>query len=523
MMPAEPMPAFKMANAQFPLHPSVVELAVPTEMGDGHGCEQAGQLGPELERPILAAATVLFRGLDQEQSYDSMSMSLGVLAGVWRGPVQDNPRVLGWRPLVAAGTCPPIEVFAGNVGGLRVHTVRGIGMRIVHCQLAPYGHSSYQAFTMYPAAEALAGNEVRVIAASVGKGAVWEPTEGLRICALAAGTISNYSLMPTTFAMGVLRTLRDWAREGWYADIIHVYNSWGWFGFPLLYTRVIKTNVSCIFDLRSKSTKWKRWSTLGNALQRVASAWFDWRFAASRALGEEVFGNGGRPWSVAPIGVDSSLFVNTESGDRQAIRARLGLPISGKIFVFHGHMRRAKGILEIIDEFDMFLKRSARCGTWLLLIGGGPDLNRIKSYAGASCCAEKILVIGDVNHKAIPEYLSACDVGISYLPRDGHLDVQPPLKVLEFMMAGLPVLATWSVEHESLLEDYDAKILVRDRARGSLANGMERIVERLDGWGGRTREFCSDVALRWDWKIIVEKYIIPVYERLYELQSRSVR
>ena len=396
-------------------------------------------------------------------------------------------------------------------------------MRIVHIQMAPFDHGSYKSFTMYPLSEAELGMDVRVIACNseTGGGRV---VRGRRLVVenVATRSLSNFSLSPLRFLWGSLRVLRRWQQEGWVADLVHLYTSWAWGMMPALYRGGIDRRTSFLYDTRSRSTRVARLTWLSDWVQAWVGRSCDDRLAIGAELGEAVFGRRGLSWHLAPIGIEPAM-LRTGEESREECRRRLGLPVDTLLLLFHGHLRVAKGILQLLDEFDLFLRtcpeEKEAC---LLLVGDGRELERIKGHAGRLGCGGRVLFRQRVEARQIPFYLAAADVGISYLPREGHLDVQPPLKTLEFMAAGIPVVATASKENERLLANYPGKVLVWERGAGGFAEGLKAMCESLrDRVAGETPGEGAMTA--WTWENVVKEYLLPVYEQLSGAGSRVSR
>jgi glycosyltransferase involved in cell wall biosynthesis len=149
---------------------------------------------------------------------------------------------------------------------------------------------------------------------------------------------------------------------------------------------------------------------------------------------------------VIPNGVDTARFHPGAGGE--AVREKLGLgadPVIG----FIGSFKPWHGVGFLIDAFAAMAARHPRVR--LLCIGEGPELEAARRDAVRLGLEDRIVFTGRVPHADIPAHLAAMDVSVApYLPdRDFYFS---PLKVVEALAAGTPVVATRIGQLERLVE-----------------------------------------------------------------------
>lgn len=137
---------------------------------------------------------------------------------------------------------------------------------------------------------------------------------------------------------------------------------------------------------------------------------------------------------VVPNGIDVDRF-RFDPRARVAARRQLGLP--DEVFVVGGVGRLAAG-----KRFDVLLHALAALprDVHVLLVGGGPDEERLRSVAARLGVAERVLFAGERPHLSadetdLPALLGAMDVLASPSPEEAF-----GLAVVEGLAAGLPVL-----------------------------------------------------------------------------------
>jgi glycosyltransferase involved in cell wall biosynthesis len=96
----------------------------------------------------------------------------------------------------------------------------------------------------------------------------------------------------------------------------------------------------------------------------------------------------------------------------------------------------------------------------LLLVGGGPGAVAVRDAAEAIGVDSRVIVTGEVEHHQVGPLLKRTAVGVAPYPRQ-HPFYFSPIKVVEYMAAGLPVVATaqgdipWTVRDAGIVVDAD--------------------------------------------------------------------
>ena len=138
----------------------------------------------------------------------------------------------------------------------------------------------------------------------------------------------------------------------------------------------------------------------------------------------------------------------------------------------------------------------------LLIVGDGPQRTAVEELAGELGVSSMVTVTGAVAHDEVPAYLGAADVAtVTYHPDTGRYF--SPLKLFEYLAAGLPVVAAelGEIPHcvraetgllyppgdaEALAEGLATLIADRERAVALGENGREHVV-RHHTWAANAR------------------------------------
>jgi glycosyltransferase involved in cell wall biosynthesis len=162
-------------------------------------------------------------------------------------------------------------------------------------------------------------------------------------------------------------------------------------------------------------------------------------------------------------GVDLELF---QERDRDSTRAALGL--QGTVLVSVGNLVEGKGHHLVIDALSGLLDCS------LIVIGKGPEAERLREQSMAAGLQNRIRFIPHVDQAQLAQYYSAADITILASSREGMPNV-----VLESMACGTAVVATSVGGTAEVMSDPAAGILITKRSAADIATAVRQLAGRL--------------------------------------------
>lgn len=188
--------------------------------------------------------------------------------------------------------------------------------------------------------------------------------------------------------------------------------------------------------------------------------------------------------AVVPNGVNAGRFASALTRRRRRWQAAG----DGEVVIgFVGTLKPWHGTELLVEAYRQWGGGGKRAR--LLIVGDGPERERLERQVAASGLSGRVSFTGAVDAEAVPGWLGAMDVAVAPYPRlDGFYF--SPLKVYEYMAAGLPVVASRIGQLERILTDEVTGVLVAPGDTGALAQALERLVEesvlreRL-GWAAR--------------------------------------
>lgn len=148
-----------------------------------------------------------------------------------------------------------------------------------------------------------------------------------------------------------------------------------------------------------------------------------------------------------PNGVDTARFDPSAGGE--AIRERYGFD-SKPIIGFVGSFKPWHGIDFLIEGFAAIAARDP--DPRLLCVGEGPELAYARARLAARGLASRVVFTGRVPHADVPGHLAAMDISVApYLAQPEFYF--SPLKIVESLAAGTPVIAPRIGQIERLVDD----------------------------------------------------------------------
>ena len=199
---------------------------------------------------------------------------------------------------------------------------------------------------------------------------------------------------------------------------------------------------------------------------------------------------------VIPQGVDTNIMKNLPK-DKE-LQKKYNINDNDKVVMYLGSILSHSGLDVIFNNMGKILKDIPEFR--LLVVGDGPDLERLKQQSKQLGIYEKIIFTGFVPYKEVPRFCSLADLCINPFRMDGKYafnDKLTPVKFFDFLSCGKPVLATplqgtlYDFPKESNTIIYESLDLFTDKMIELLKN------HSLDEIGKRGREFVGK-NFTWD-------------------------
>lgn len=124
---------------------------------------------------------------------------------------------------------------------------------------------------------------------------------------------------------------------------------------------------------------------------------------------------------------------------------------------FVGELRAVHGFTTLINSFAQFARQSYDAR--LVIVGDGPAREELHREIAARELLGRVQFTGAVGPEAIPGLLASMDIAVAPYPPLAHF-YSSPLKVYEYMAAGLPIVASRIGQVGEIIQDGVTGLLV---------------------------------------------------------------
>ncbi|MEQ8538339.1 MAG: glycosyltransferase family 4 protein [Coleofasciculus sp. D1-CHI-01] len=175
------------------------------------------------------------------------------------------------------------------------------------------------------------------------------------------------------------------------------------------------------------------------------------------------------------------IIANGVNPERFSCDIKLPLSIHPEPFTvgFVGTLKPWHGVSILVEAFDTLHQKYGN--TRLLIVGDGPERDNLVTELSARELLEVTHFTGAVNPDKIPEFLAKMTVAVAPYPHQSDFYFSP-LKVYEYMAAGLPVVASRIGQLRELIEDEINGLLCPPGDTVALATTLERLYHNPE-WG----------------------------------------
>jgi glycosyltransferase involved in cell wall biosynthesis len=223
------------------------------------------------------------------------------------------------------------------------------------------------------------------------------------------------------------------------------------------------------------------------------------RFTVARLVGS---GYPAQRIVYVPNGADRERFADIDSYAVDALRRQLKLG-GQKVVLYVGSLSLTNHPVELLME-AFGLVHGVEPDAVLVIVGGGADYTRLQMQADAAGLAGAVRFVGHVSSEKAPAYYVLADVSVDPVRDDIIAKSRSPLKLVESLAAGTPVV-TGDVGDRGELLSGGGGLLVSPGSAPALADGLLEVL-RNPWLRNRLRAEALDVRQRFFWDHLVHDF-----------------
>jgi glycosyltransferase involved in cell wall biosynthesis len=175
-----------------------------------------------------------------------------------------------------------------------------------------------------------------------------------------------------------------------------------------------------------------------------------------------------------PNGVDRQRFQNPTTSQIESLRAELGL-VDKKVIVFIGTLSIKSHPVDLLLGALPDILRAVP-NSILLLVGGGEDLQSLKSQAINLGVANQVRFCGRILPEQVPAYYYLADVSVDPVLDNNVARARSPLKMFESWACGTPFVTGDVGDRRITAGDPPAALLTQAGNPHSLSDGIIKII-----------------------------------------------
>lgn len=139
------------------------------------------------------------------------------------------------------------------------------------------------------------------------------------------------------------------------------------------------------------------------------------------------------------------------------LRDKLKIPSNEKIFIYQGMIQKGRGIFNFIDAIQEL--ENIR----FILIGENNITDELNKYINSKKIKDKVHILEPVPYSNLYEVTTSADIGIAlFEPISISYKLALPNKLFEYILAGLPILATNLPSIKEIIENNNIGLLVNN-------------------------------------------------------------
>jgi glycosyltransferase involved in cell wall biosynthesis len=305
-----------------------------------------------------------------------------------------------------------------------------------------------------------------------------------------------YLLRQVVFHLRVLRLLAsEWATID--AILFHTMSA-PWL-LPLRFLRRLNPRPYplLVMDTRSvpmEPMKVRLWrhqlrALFHSLMHRLANRWADGQTAITQRMAKILSIPSHQLWGTWPSGVNPVQFVPAQ------MARHWPLPGERIHLIYIGVLHYERNLMSLCRAVEK--ANSAGMAFVLSLVGDGAERSGLEKFARQT--QGRVRVLPPVPHDQVPRLLGHAHVGVLPFPDEEKFRVSSPIKLFEYLAAGMPILVTRIVCHTDVVGKAEYAFWAEDATVEGLLAALRLIWHAGASLGKMGRE-AATAAHAWAWQ-----------------------
>jgi glycosyltransferase involved in cell wall biosynthesis len=189
------------------------------------------------------------------------------------------------------------------------------------------------------------------------------------------------------------------------------------------------------------------------------------------------------------------------------------------VVLYHGTLSPNRGLQATVAAFAEL--RPEYPDVLLCLLGAGAAKAELEALVRQLGLEQVVVIHPPVPYAEIPDHIASADVGIIPLPDIEWWNTSSPLKLMEYLAVGKPVIVSRIAAHTAVLRECECAFYLQYVSPVSIAEGILHFYQRkqdLARWGNMGRDLVRE---RFSWKRQAERLLDYIFTRIAD-QSMGV-
>ncbi len=147
-------------------------------------------------------------------------------------------------------------------------------------------------------------------------------------------------------------------------------------------------------------------------------------------------------------------------------------PFCNKKFIvmYHGALSQSRGLQETVKAIGLL--KSSRPDIVFFILGDGKAKSKLELSIRELNLGNNVFIHKPVPYEDVPKYIASCHIGILPFPNLNWWRVSSPLKLMEYLAMGKPVIVTDIEAHREVLNNSPCGIFIKSNNPEEIAQGI---------------------------------------------------